>query len=393
VLQFNSMKKILFLISLVVLSFVYPVKVLAQDSNTKIPKIVTLSADEIINHDYFAAGEKVEIYGTVNGDVYVAGGQITIDGTINGDLLAAGGTININGKISQNVRIVGGQISINADIGKNVSLAGGNIQIDSSTKIPGNLVIGAGTINIMAPVGKEVNLAGGDVTIGNEVKGDTQAAVGDLRLTPKAHLFGNLTYWSQNKASIDESAKVDGNISQTIPPQIQKPNEQSIRSVFRGFKLFAEIFSFISTLVIGLLIVLLFPKFTVDTANLIDNKTFLSLGIGLAALIITPILAIILMITLIGFIPGLLIFIWYFIAIYFSKIFVIFYIGQLANNQLSEESKPILSFIIGIIIFYLITLIPVIGGIISALSVFFGLGILIISKRNVYFEARNKLLI
>ena len=118
------MKKIGILFSTLLLFLLVPVVVFAQKDVAITGDRVVLSAEEVIDHDYFAAGEIVEIYGTVNGDVYVAGGQLIINGTINGDLLAAGGQMSIDSTVPQNARIAGGQISVDGNIGRNLTIGG-----------------------------------------------------------------------------------------------------------------------------------------------------------------------------------------------------------------------------------------------------------------------------
>ena len=85
--------KILFKLVAVIL-ILSPLLVYANDNDHEEVsdwKISSVPAGEVINRDYFAYGESVEISGTVNGDVYAVGGQVLVDGTINGDLLAAAG--------------------------------------------------------------------------------------------------------------------------------------------------------------------------------------------------------------------------------------------------------------------------------------------------------------
>ena len=50
-----------------------PLLVLAGDNTYKTRKIVSVPSGETINGDFFAAGEEVEISGTVQGDLYAAG--------------------------------------------------------------------------------------------------------------------------------------------------------------------------------------------------------------------------------------------------------------------------------------------------------------------------------
>src|SRR5574341_118411 len=181
-----------------------------NNEDSRYRKFVTVPSGEVINKDYFVFGEKVEISGTVNGDVYAAGGQILIDGTINGDLLAAGGKISISGNISQDVRIVGGQITISGKIGRSVTVSGGNIELTDSALVVGGVVAGGGSILLASPIGREVMIAAGNLTVSNKVDGNLEAFIGSIRLTSKAVINQDLTYWSASPASIDGNAKIAG---------------------------------------------------------------------------------------------------------------------------------------------------------------------------------------
>ena len=54
----------------------------------------TVPSSQVVDGDYFAFGETVEISGTINGDLYASGGQVVIDGRVNGDVLVAGGRVS-----------------------------------------------------------------------------------------------------------------------------------------------------------------------------------------------------------------------------------------------------------------------------------------------------------
>src|SRR3990167_5151877 len=84
---------IAFLILPLITTGVYAAKNLQRSETVLVPK------GEVVEGDYFAAGERVTIAGTVNGDAYVAGGNVVVEGEINGDLIRAGGTVNGRGKV------------------------------------------------------------------------------------------------------------------------------------------------------------------------------------------------------------------------------------------------------------------------------------------------------
>lgn len=167
--------------------------VAAQPDNSLEPgehEVTILPAGRVINKDYFAYGERVEISGTVNGDVYAAGGQVLVDGVVNGDLLAAGGTVIISGKISQDARIAGGQVTINGEIARNLTVAGGNINLTNTAVVHGGVVAAGGTVVLAVPVGRDARVAAGNLTVSDTINGDLHAAAGKIRLTSKAAVGG-----------------------------------------------------------------------------------------------------------------------------------------------------------------------------------------------------------
>ncbi|MCL5784691.1 MAG: FapA family protein [Patescibacteria group bacterium] len=276
------MKKISVSLIFIFVLFFLPFTIWAQDNN----KNVILTKNEIINKDYFAAGNSVSLEGTVNGDAYLAGGNIVVDGTINGDLIAAGGNMDIRGTVTGNIRAAGGNINLNRTVGRNVSLAGGSLSLASNANITGSLAAAGGNLAVFSPVGKEANLAGGQITLGSRIGADTNAVVDQLSLAPQATISGNLTYWSRNKASISESATVSGRIIQNIPKgeQPQETEKKGVSSVISFFR----IVNFIGAAIIGILLLIFMPIYFDRTTEYIMKRPWASLGIGFLTAIVFP---------------------------------------------------------------------------------------------------------
>lgn len=337
-----------------------------------------MDKNQIINHDYFIAGKKVVIDGTVNGDAYVAGGQIDVNGTINGDLLIAGGQINIRGDISQNVRAAGGNVIIEGNVGKNIAVAGGNLTLYRTAKIAGNTVI-----------------AGGNLTIGNNILGDVTAGVGTLNILPNATINGNLNYWSRNKAIVSPNAKI---IKQTIFHQthfqtnFKKPSEKAFGTIF-GIGLFFTTVGFVSSLILGILLIWLLPVYTQKAVEVIKNKFWLSCLVGFITLIVIPITIFVLFITLIGApVAFALIFI-YFLTLYIAKLLAALTIGKFVAENTKLNSNLIWTFVIGIVLYYAVGFIPVVGMLIKIIVTLASVGAIAIQKKNYYSMFRKKKLI
>jgi hypothetical protein len=64
------------------------------------------------------------------------------------------------------------------------------------------------------------------------------------------------------------------------------------------------------------------------------------------------------------------------IAIYLSTLLSSYIIGNLINTKLFKNDNVYLSLVIGIILIKLVKLIPILGGWIAALALFYGMGLI-----------------
>jgi cytoskeletal protein CcmA (bactofilin family) len=377
-----------FVILFAVITFL-PSVIFAANGST--PKNVTLAKDQTVNKDYFAAGNNVTLSGTVNGDAYLAGGNITVDGVVNGDLIVAGGFIDIKGKISSNVRAAGGQIIISGQIGRNVSLAAGSISLDNTAKISGSLTAAANTITVNFPVGKDANLAGETISINSALGGNVNVAASQLILSPDAKIPGNLTYWSQNKVEESSGATVSGIITQNV---VSTPNVEVEKAKFTGFfkqlSLTLKIISFVSTLIVGLLLIRFFPVSTKKIVNTISVNVWKSMGLGFLTLAAAPLIIFGLMLTVVGIpLAVALIFAILFMG-YVAKIFVAMVIGEKLLNLFKRKAEMGWTFAVGLLLYTFLRLIPIIGPIMALVTAFVGIGAVIAEKRNFYLDLRKK---
>lgn len=393
------MKRLIFLVvSLLAISLVISQPAQANSSSTA-SKIVVLNPEEVINHDYFAVGDIVEIYGTVNGDVYAAGGQITINGTVNGDVIALGGQINLGGTISQNARIAGGQIDVRSNIGRNLSIGAGNVKIDPNAQLNGNLVIAAGNVEVNAPVAGDLTIGAGNVTITNQIGGNVTAGVGTMRLTDQASVVGDINYYSEQELSRSESATISGAVTQHLPQdfaamdnldqsEIIKAGDQ-VKEAFSSIITFIRIISLITQVILGLILVNFFPNFTLRTTNFIEKEPWKSLVVGIVAIIIVPIISLILFVTVIGIPLAALTLIFYFILAYFARIFFVYWLGARFLLGLKRKANKSITYLVGAGIFFVLTSIAIIGPITTILATFFGLGALLLANQKTYQSARK----
>ncbi len=390
----NKIKTKLLLVFLLLFLLVgFPITAFAKGSSRE-ERIVTLNKDQTINHDYFAAGDQVTINGTVNGDAYIAGGKVDINGTVNGDLLVAGGQVTVRGNISQNIRGVGGNITVLGSVGRNITLAGGNLILEPNAKITGNAVIAGGNIDVLSQV-NDLTIVGGNAQVSSPVKGNLTAGIGSLTIADGASVKGDVNYWSENKAKIANNATISGQTSFHQTKEISKARESSAKAVgiLAGLGIFFTITSFIAALLIGALILYFLPIYSVKTSTLILTQPGTALLVGLGVVIFTPILAIILMITLIGFPIALITLFAYAVTIYLSKIFAAMAIGAYVSKTGKFKTSPFWTFTLGLALYYVLGFIPIVGWLLKLLVLFAGVGAFVIQKKYYFDTLRTKKLI
>lgn len=353
-----------------------------------------LQRNETVHEDYFATGDTVTVSGTVNGDAYVAGREVLVDGTINGDLIVAGGNVTIRGTVSQDVRAAGGNITISSQIGGSTTVVGGNVSITDSAALSGSLVTGVGTLQVFAPVGGGMTIGAGTAQIGNSVGGNISAGIGEISFSPDASVSGNLTYWSEKKANIAQGASVSGTVTQHTAPQgSTEAAQKAAEGFFSAVSLAFTLASFLSALILGLLLTKFAPRFLEKTADTILEAPAKSALIGFVALITIPVAAFILFVTLLLIPLSFVVMGMYFIAIYFSKIFVAYAIGKKASELLNSTWARGVVFLAGLVLFYLLSALPLIGWIVSFAALLFGLGALLSNKGAYYKTLQDKKLI
>ncbi|HXV80780.1 MAG TPA: polymer-forming cytoskeletal protein [Candidatus Binatia bacterium] len=346
---------------------------------------VTVPPSQVVSGDYFAFGERVEIYGTINGDLYASGGRVVIAGRVNGDVLAAGGRVSVSGTVSQDVRTAGGQVNITGDIGRNLTVAGGSVDLASTARIRGGLVAAGGSVELSAPLGGPAKVAAQSLVLANRVGGNIDAAAGSLRVSSNADIQGDLNYWSGREASVAEGARIAGKTVRNVPAE----RPRFFPAAVVAWAVFVAI-NFISTLILGLLSVRFLPRFHQSVVATLRERPWASLAIGFIAVVVLPVLCAILFATLVAIPLGLILAAAFFLLLYWSRIYAIARIGEAILIRLHPASGRAAAFVLGLFVYYALAIVPFVGWLIVPLVVLFGLGSELIARKQFYLTARSQ---
>lgn len=347
-----------------------------------------LRAGQVVQGDYFALGPHVEISGTVNGDLYAAGGDVLIDGAVNGDVIVAGGKITLSGSVSQDARLAAGQVTISGTVGRNITVGGGDVQLTESAQVRENLLAGGGNVQLAGHIGRDARVGAGHVTISNGIDRDLAVAAASVRLTSKATVGGKLRYWSESAPSIDEGATVRGGVVQRPLPEGWRGDR--VRHGFAGARFAWAGISFVSTLILGLVLLRIYPVFCRNAAGTIQARPGASLAVGGALVVGVPLVVLLCIVTLVGIPIGLLLGLLYVPTLYLARVFVMFWAGGLLLKRVSGSSSLGWAFVAGLVLYALLSLIPFVGKFVTLATLLLGVGALLITKKELVATLREQ---
>ncbi len=323
---------------------------------------ITLPASDT-HHNLYTAGGNVIINSRTTGDLYTAGGMVKVIGDVETDAVIAGGNIDISGKIGGDLRVAGGNISINNSVGSDLLAAGGNVYVSESSSVAGDFVAGGGNVELNAPVSGIARIGGSEITINSQINGEVWVTANkQLIFGPKAQVSGKINYYGNSDPIIRDGAKV-GTIERHALPQRNFNHRLFARSLF-GVGI---VVSLIAWLLAALLFMYLFKPELLHATNMMHTEPWANFGIGFVTLIVTPILFVLLLLSIFGYVIAFFVFISYLFLLMLSCLVAAVFVGRWIYGYIDRNATGLTwhAVVIGVIAFKIITWIPVLGWIVG----------------------------
>ncbi len=375
------LKKILqiTILSLIVLS-VFTGQALARE--TRSTQVVVLDPPEgEVKNFYIIRGENIEIRGQVNGDVYAFAGIINVIGKINGDLIAIGQDVNISGEVSDDARIIAQNTKLSGKVGKNLTTIAEMSAIEGQGLVAGGISSLSKELNIAGRVVGQISAGAKEVFLENSVGGPIELWVETLSIGNSASIQDKLNYHSDKDAIVSPSANLAGEITRTTLPQFEK--KESFRD---KMNLPFKVISFLGALVVGYIFLRLFPKFNNHVLEVVNSHFLRSFLIGLMLLVLLPILSILTFITIIGMPLSVLNLVVYFVLLYLAKLFAALWIGR----KVLPGKKDVWGLTVGLFIIYFVSIVPFLGGLLTAIARLVGFGALYLTLKEYLWKPSRK---
>jgi hypothetical protein len=354
-----------------------------------------------INDDVYLAGGKVIVEEEISGDAVVAGGSLLINGAVGQDLIIAGGSLLINGSVGDDVRAAGGEVTISEDITDDLIVAGGSVTIVRGIAVGGDLLIAGGQVILEGDIKGDAKVVGGDFIFNGTVLGNADFRTGKLKLNGKV---GGKTIFSTSEVTLGPGAKFENDIeywhedgevdfgtslvsgTATFNPDLQFKRDLSRKApigVFIGWL----IFSLLSGALIIFVFVLSTRAFFYFAAERLQEYFWKNVGMGFLYFIVTPIVALLLFITLIGIPLGLFIFFLYLCSLFFAKVITAMVLAKWIEVKRKSQWGNVATFFASFGLFIILKLlmcIPIAGWIAVAILVCAAFGAMMVTEWKLY---------
>ena len=329
---------------------------------------VVVGPGEIVDDDLVAAGQSVVIDGTVTGDLIAAGDIVNVAGEVRGSAMLAGRVVNFRGVTDGSLRAAGDTVNVSGEVRRNAALAGKTVDVESAATVGRDLHAAGNSILIDGAISGRLGLAGTAATISGKI-GDSVRFNGDrLTVAPDAVVAGGITYRSPETANISPSASIGGPVRHQPAP--------ARRTVWPGAMRGLHILGFFIVLISGWVLIALAPRFPVSGADAIARNWGRTLLVGVGALILTPIVALILCVTILPLPIGLFTFAAWGLAIALAGVPAGILVGRLILQAfgMRAPASPYWGLLIGLVVICLLRLVHVVGAIVTLAAVLFGVG-------------------
>jgi hypothetical protein len=333
--------------------------------------------------DYFAAGGMLNLTDPVVGDAFLAGAQVTTASEVKGDLMVAGAEVSVGGGIGDDLYVAGGEVQVDAIVAGNARVAGGEVGLGPATVVDGSVSLSGGRIRFEGSTRGYLQASGGVVRIDGTVDSDAEVRAEEIEIGPETRIAGKLIVHGPRAPTIAAGAQIVGGVEFNEGDVGWHAEDHDIardmRTVAHGV---GSLLWIVGVFVAGTLFTLAFPGYSARAADRIGREPLRSLGLGFVLLICLPVLAVLLVITIVG-IPLALILVMLYVPLLFlgwvtSALFVARKgLSLVRRERPTSTGMTLLALLLAVLALWALGQVPVLGGWVTFAALLLGIGALV----------------
>lgn len=352
--------------------------VILDDDRTTIP------AEQTIDEDAYIFGNEVTFNGTATRDIVSATNEFTLGETarVGGNVNVAANDVRLAGAIERSVRVAARDVVVTGTIGGDLVVAAQSVRIEAGARITGDLLLAVRDVTVFGQIdgqirGQASQLSLTDATVGQDIL----IAADDLEVRGSSVVSGAVRNESDSDAFIASTATVAGPVERSDPSGVSAGGFSVGGGVGWG------IARLVFLLMTGLVVVLVAPVASSAVADGVRRRFPTTLIAGVVTIVLVPLIATLLLFTVIGIPVSLVALTLFAVALYLSQVFVGLAIGRavLPRGWRSYgRGYNILAMAIGVTLIGLLRLLPIpfLDLVLATVVALLGLGALFTATRD-----------
>jgi len=289
--------------------------------------------------------------------------------------LRIGGDVRITEATEGPLRIMGGEVTVDAPVNGGVKIAGGNVTLGPAAVVSGDVAIAGGNVTVEGTIKGKLRAAGGNVRLNGAVGGDASIAAGHLEVAPNARIEGQLRFHG-NELRRDPAAEIEGGVTH----EIGRWSSHRVRTPAERF-LHGWIWS-VGLMMLAGLIAAALPGPSQRMAAELRERPWITPLVGLIALTVIPVTAVLVMITIIGIPIAILALIGYAALLLLGYVWVAVVVGGMLLDRVKPEMAArtawhALAAAFAMLVLAVLVRVPVVGGFVKLAALTVGVGMIV----------------
>jgi len=239
----------------------------------------------------------------------------------------------------------------------------GDVHVPENEVVDGNVVAIIGDIKVDGHVSGDVVSVLGDIELNNIVEGDLVSVIGEVTRGPDSQVVGEIT-----RISIG-----DLNFRGIVSRNFRRMWFDVSRGMFNIFRL-------IVLFGLALLVFALMPDKQKNMAQVLNTSLLRRILIGLIAFICLPVVVLLFMISIIGIPAVPFLIMGFFVINFIGYVAIVYYTGKKIAAISEKEINIYLIIFLGVLVLWILNIIPFLGFIFRLLILFLALGVVIDTK-------------
>jgi cytoskeletal protein CcmA (bactofilin family) len=353
------------------LSFATPASA-QMDQTWRAGTRVNVIADNL--EGVWAVGAIVSIRGNVRDVIRACGAEVDIDATTGGDVNSCGAIVSVKGAIGRDLLVASARSSVDARVAGNLKVVGARVLIGPQTQVQGETTIAGAEVIFAGTSQGPATFHGDTVRIDGRITGNVLVRARSVTVGKGAVIEGAIAFETFGDPLIESGATVRGRQTVTMP----QPPEIGPGAVFLTLGAMF-LFAVGAGLVLGIMLLIAARPFVERAIDRMRTAPGRSALVGFGVLILVPVVAVVLMVTVVGIPIGLLMLLAFPFTLLSAGVLAAFGLSDwLMNRGRSERSwgGRVLLLLVGLIILTLVGLIPILGFVTWVIALMIGLGAL-----------------